>query len=48
MPGYKKGGFSGFFGTYLGREEADAPTHETENEGTMSETEGTAFHSDEE
>ncbi len=38
-PGYKKGGFTGFFGTYLGKEESEDVTPVTENEGTMSETE---------
>ena len=36
-PGYKKGGFSGFFGTYLGKEEEEEVTPVTKNELTMSE-----------
>ncbi len=47
-PGYKKGGFSGFFGTYLGKGEEDVSSPKTENEGTMSETEGAQTPSDEE
>ncbi len=31
-PGYKKGGFSGFFGTYLGKADDDAPTPPTDEE----------------
>ncbi len=47
-PGYKKGGFSGFFGTYLGKAEDEAQTPVTQSEASMSETEpvetsGTAF-----
>ena len=50
-PGFKKGGFSGFFGTYLGKGDEElttAPVETTKNETTMPETSGTAFHSDEE
>ena len=47
-PGYKKGGFTGFFGTYLGKDDEGSTPAVTENEAPMSETEGTAFHSDEE
>lgn len=48
-PGYKKGGFSGFFGTYLGKaDEVPAETGKTESEGTVSETEGTVIHNSEE
>ncbi len=36
-PGYRKGGFSGFFGTYLGKGEEEM-TPKTENEAPMSET----------
>ena len=51
-PGYKKGGFSGFFGTYLGKAEEETETRseapKTEEGHTMSETpapetSGTAF-----
>ena len=47
-PGYKKGGFSGFFGTYLGKAEDETPPTERKDEAPMPETEGTAFHSDDE
>ncbi len=40
-PGYKKGGFSGFFGTFLGKEEDEPMTTKTQSEAPMSETEGT-------
>lgn len=36
-PGYKKGGFSGFFGTFLGKDEEDVTTVVTENEAPVSE-----------
>lgn len=44
-PGYKKGGFTGFFGTYLGKEDEEKTSSVTENEAPMSETEGMVFHS---
>lgn len=47
-PAYKKGGFTGFFGTYLGKAEEENPTPKTESGDTMPETEGTALHSDDE
>ncbi len=39
-PGFRKGGFSGFFGTYLGKAEDEEKPAETKSEGTMSEDEG--------
>ena len=46
-PGYKKGGFSGFFGTYLGKDEGE-DTPETKNGIPMPEKEGSDIPSDEE
>ena len=45
-PGYKKGGFSGFFGTFLGNSRDDEESVDTPVE--TPETEGTAVHTDEE
>ena len=45
-PGYKKGGFTGFFGTFLGNSRDDGESAETPVE--TPETEGTAVHTDEE
>ena len=46
-PGYKKGGFSGFFGTYLGKEDEEDVTPVTKNEPTMSEGEASETPSEE-